>query len=47
MGKIIDRIVDPVLLWRLRRKLRRHGYSEQAIAHVVSMYRRPKPYKTV
>ena len=38
--------IDKVVIRRLKRKMREHGYSEMVINRVISYYTRPKPYET-
>ena len=38
--------LDRLVIWKLKRKLRAHGYTEMVINRVISYYTRPKPYET-
>lgn len=39
--------LDWFVIWLLRRRMRKHNYSERVIKAVISYYTRPKKYETV
>ena len=38
---------DRYVIYMIRKRLRKHGYSETVVNRVITMYTQPKPYKNV
>ena len=39
--------IDRFVMWKLKRKMRKHGYTERVINRVISYYTKPKEYSSI